>query len=172
MRNTRPDVRRPTISADRPGTVVPRFASGACWRRELRQAIAPTVTSTTRRAAATAAATKSSNRPDSRWATKARNTWSGLGVDDPHVDNLGPRVVARCRERQHDDPASPGDVLELLLDTADRRSSGPQRLQIPQVPLIGNVALPQLIGFGEGMIATQRDQATLGRAGSDAGPAP
>ena len=46
-------------------------------RAEVRYAIAPTVMSSARRAAAAAAATKSSSRPDSRWATKARNTWSG-----------------------------------------------------------------------------------------------
>src|ERR1700759_3467153 len=51
--------------------------SGWGRRTEVRQAITPTVTSVARRAAVVAAATKSPRRPDSRWATKARYTWSG-----------------------------------------------------------------------------------------------
>ena len=83
------------------------------------------------------------------------------GVDDRNVDNVGPRLVARRRERQHDDPVSCGNVLELLLDAADRRSARPERLQIPQVLLIGDVPLPELLRSGKGMIATQRDEPTL-----------
>jgi len=69
----------------------------------------------------------------------------GLGVDDRDVDDVGPCVVLRCRQRQDDDAVARGHVLELLLDAAQRTlGPGGRRgrgapLEVAQVALAGQV---------------------------------